>query len=296
LRVTPFLLGEDSIALPSTVLATLTAISPTRTRKYASRALHAAGIGDAISRVRRPLPGSSVDARTCSVNVFIKDRRRARRQEAASEALPVSRREAKEATRARVLEAAKAQLESVGFDETNIRGVAKAAGVATGTVLLHFADKRQLLHAAMFEDLERTWLAAREKSGDRSLRDELATLVKAFFEYYARRPALSRTLLRESLFAEPPWSTRFAAQVGEVHQHVVMLTEKAKARGELDGGVDSNVLGASFFSFYYFALLAWLQGGHEEPQRLFERMLDQHLEHRLGLRSPREKKTKGNPR
>jgi hypothetical protein len=47
--------------------------------------------------------------------------------------------------------------------------------------------------------------------------------------------------------------------------------------GELSAGADPDVLGASFFAFYYFALLAWLQGGHPAPQRLFDRMLTQHL-------------------
>lgn len=190
---------------------------------------------------------------------------------------PSNRREAKEATRARVLEAAKAQLEERGYDDTNIRGVAKAAGVATGTVLLHFADKRDLLHAAVFEDLQKTWATAKAASGGRTLRSELVRIVKAFFDYYAERPALSRALLRESLFAEPPWAQRFAAQVGDVHRHVAGLVVKAKARNEVDDALDADLFGASFFSFYYFALLAWLQGGHEAPERLFERMLDQHL-------------------
>lgn len=225
-------------------------------------------------RRARGLSGAAPAARTRSVNTFTE--RPARRSG------PATRREAKEATRARVLDAARAQLEAVGFEQTNIRGVAKAAGVATGTVLLHFADKRDLLHAAVFEDLERTWSEAKRSSGRRrDLRQELSSIVKAFFDYYARRPALSRALLRESLFAEPPWSARFAAQVADVFRHVAVLAEEAKARGELDAGVDTNVLGASFFSFYYFALLAWLQGGHEDPQRLFERMLEQHLTPRL---------------
>ncbi len=208
--------------------------------------------------------------RTRSVNTFIK----------------TTRGQAKEATRARILEAAKEQLELVGFESTNIRGVARAAGVATGTVLLHFHDKRDLLHAAMFEDLEKTWAAARSSAGRRGLRGALSAVVKGFFDYYAERPALSRTLLRESLFAEPPWSQRFAAQIADVHRHVAGLVVDAKATGELDDAVDPDVFAASFFSFYYFALLAWLQGGHTAPQRLFERMLDQHLEPYL----PKKKK------
>jgi AcrR family transcriptional regulator len=218
------------------------------------------------------------------VNAFIKPpANRAKRPKAVPSTRdaadpPLGRQQLKAATRARVLDAAKSQLESLGFEQTSIRGVAKAAGVATGTVLLHFPDKRDLLHAAVFDDLERTWAKAKRAPRKQPLRRALACLVQAFFDYYARRPALSRTLLRESLFAEPPWSARFAAQVADVHRHVVELTNDAKSRGELDASVESEVLGAAFFSFYYFALLAWLQGGHPAPQRLFERMLDQHLE------------------
>ncbi len=195
--------------------------------------------------------------------------------------IPV-RKQGKEATRARVLEAAKAQLEAVGFERTSIRGVAKEAGVATGTVLLHFPDKQDLLHAALFDDLERTWALARDARGKRPLRRDLARLAKAFFDYYASRPALSRALLRESLFAEPPWAARFAEQITDVHRHVAQLAERARERGEIDPRTDGPLVAAAFFSFYYFALLAWLQGGHGDPLGLFERLMDEHLRKRSG--------------
>ena len=223
------------------------------------------------------------------MNTFIQPGRPSRAKPAA----PTSRKDAKAATRALVLEVAKKHLEAQGYDGTSIRGVAQAAGVATGTVLLHFADKRDLLHAAVFEDLEATWHHARAKTvqGGRGFRGELSTIAKAFFDYYARRPALSRALLRESLFAEAPWNARFAAQVAEVHRHIASLAAAAKSRDELDPHIDVDLLGASFFAFYYFALLAWAQGGHPNPQRLFDRMLDQHLEAR-STRLPRPKTTK----
>jgi|GEM_PF-389773 len=218
--------------------------------------------------------------RTRSVNRFT-ERKSA---SADPEERPVGERAlGKLATRARILEVAKQQLETLGFDGTSIRGVARAAGVATGTVLLHCADKRDLLHAALFEDLQLSWERARDEPGKRPLSRELPRLAQAFFDYYAARPTLSRALLRESLFADPPWSTRFAAQVADVHRHVAALADRAKQEGELQAQVDSNVFAASFFSFYYFALLAWLQGGHPAPGRLFEAMLTQHL---AGLRSP----------
>ncbi len=196
---------------------------------------------------------------------------------------PRTRADQKVATRARILEVARVHLERSGFEGTSIRGVATEAGVAAGTVLLHFNDKHDLLHAALFDDLEATWEAARAGGRrKRSLDAELQSIADAFFGYYAARPTLSRTLLRESLFATPPWSERFAAQVASVHAHVAGLGTEARVRGDLRAEADPALLGAAFFSFYYFALIAWLQGGHPDPSRLFRRMLAQHLD---GLRS-----------
>lgn len=185
-----------------------------------------------------------------------------------------SRTAQKAVTRARILDAARAALETTGYEGTNLRSVAQAAGVSTGAVLSHFQDKQDLLHTALFEDLERTWAAVRAAKRKRSLEQELAHIAGAFFDYYAKRPLLSRALLRESLFAEPPWSERFAAQVAEVHQHVAALYREARqSKPEA-----AALFGATFFSFYYFALLAWLQGGHPDPLGLFKKLLSQHLQ------------------
>lgn len=183
----------------------------------------------------------------------------------------------KASTRARILEAARAQLEEKGYEATGLRDVGRAAGVAAGTVVLHFRDKSELMHAALFDDLAATWARARAAAPSGDLVADLGAVADAFFAYYAARPALARALLRESLFAAPPWSARFAGQVAEVHQHVVTLADAAAARGELDPALDRALLGTAFLSFYYFALLAWLQGGHEAPGRLVRGMLAQHL-------------------
>lgn len=190
----------------------------------------------------------------------------------------------KAATRARVLASARESLEARGYEGTNLRDVAAAAGVSAGTVLLHFQDKRDLLHAALFDDLERTWAAARKPRARRdradrkvSLVGELGALAGAFFAYYEARPVLSRTLLRESLFAESPWKERFAGQVGEVSAHILGSLQSAQERGEIPASVDPPLFVATYFSFYYFALLAWVQGGHPAPRRLFERLLGEHV-------------------
>lgn len=194
-----------------------------------------------------------------------------------SENVPTQRAAQKAATRVRILYIARGELERLGYERTNLRDIAKAAGVSTGTVLLHFKDKADLLHAALFDDLEATWTAAREAESVGAIEEDLVALARAFFDYYARRPALFRSLLRESMFASEPWSLRFAAQVAEVHAHVARLVLAAQARGELRGEADPAVVGAAFLSFYYFALIAWVQAALPDPMPMFQSSLRQHL-------------------
>ena len=190
----------------------------------------------------------------------------------------------KEATGKAVLEAAREEFERVGFEVANLRTIAARAGVSAGTVIHHYGDKRGLLHAALFDDLEKTLRRAVSELGTGSLETQLSRLTRAVFRYYQQRPKLSRTLLKESLFADEPWAQRFNAQVQGVHGAIVAQVAEASARGELRP-VDGSVLALAYLSFFYFALISWMQGGHGSPVEMVDHLVHQHLE---GLR-PDEK-------
>jgi AcrR family transcriptional regulator len=190
----------------------------------------------------------------------------------------MGREEQKEQTRAAILEAARALFEERGFAGASIRAIASEAGVAAGTVMLHFEDKRDLLHSALFADLEATIDRALNSLPAGSLQAQLDHLTGAMFAYYEARPQLSRTLLRESLFAEPPWAEAFAAQVGRVHGRLRQLFEAAIERGELADDAQLDRLGVAYFSFYYFALISWVQGAHPDPVGMVHNLVSQHLE------------------
>jgi hypothetical protein len=115
------------------------------------------------------------------------------------------------------------------------------------------------------------------KEGGR-LGAQLHAITAAFFGYYQQRPKLSRTLLKESLFADAPWAGRFSAQVGKVHARIAELFNAAAARADVrvEPG-DGALFGAAYFSFYYFALIAWVQGAHQQPVELVDRLVTQHL-------------------
>lgn len=194
---------------------------------------------------------------------------------------PKSRAHQKETTRKAVLDAAREEFERVGFDAANLRTIAARAGVSVGTVMHHAGEKRDLLHAALFDELEATLTKVLAGLGDGPLEAQLGRLTRGVFRSYQKRPGLSRTLLKESLFAEGPWASRFTAQVGQTHAAVAKLAAQAVERGELAADTDGRLLAVAYFSFFYFALISWVQGAHQTPAALVDKLVTQHLE---GLR------------
>jgi AcrR family transcriptional regulator len=182
----------------------------------------------------------------------------------------MSRTDQRHATRQRLLAAARSRFEADGFDATHLRDIAADAEVATGTVFVHFADKSDLLHAALFEDLEAA-IDAALGSGPAGLEPWLAHFTGALFDHYAARPGLSRVLLRESLVSGPPWAAKFAGQVARVHAAVAARHAAAGAPG------DPALFAVAFVAFYTFGLLAWVQGAHPDPRELVAKLVAQHL-------------------
>jgi AcrR family transcriptional regulator len=195
----------------------------------------------------------------------------------------------KAATRDAVLRAAREEFGRVGFEAANLRAIAERASVSAGTVVHHYGDKRELLHAALFEDLEKTLSRALARLGPPPLEHQLRALTRAMFRYYEKRPQLSRTLLKESLFADPPWAERFTSQVGRAHATISRLALEARERREFREDADVALFSVAYFSFFYLGLIAWVQGAHRDPTGLVGRLVDQHL---AGLRPPRKPERK----
>jgi AcrR family transcriptional regulator len=187
------------------------------------------------------------------------------------------RTEQKEQTRQRLLASAREVFESQGFAGANIRLIAQKAKVAPGTVFVHFQDKRDLLHAALFEDLSSVLSSALKQPSADSLEGWLARLTDQMLGYYESRPVLSRILLQESLLADPPWAERFALQVAEVHATVVREAERERECGKLRPDANLPLFAAAYLSFYMFALIAWAQGIHPDPRQLVKHLTAQHL-------------------
>lgn len=190
---------------------------------------------------------------------------------------PAKRVDRKEETRSRILDVARAHFEQDGYETASFRTIAEDAGVAVGTVALHFEDKKGLLHAALYDDLERAIELCLTRGTKGSLVKRLTDIMAPAYEYYGRRPRLSRTLLESSLFAASPWKERFASQAIRVHVRIVAVVEAAQKRAEIANDADAGVFAAAVFSFYYMALIGWAQGLVPEPLAFFRSMVEQHV-------------------
>lgn len=189
----------------------------------------------------------------------------------------------KAATAQAILEAAREEFERVGFEAANLRAIAQRAGVSAASIIHHHGDKRELLYAALFDDLAQTLDAAlaAQAAPDATLEQTLDQLTRSVFGYYQRRPALSRALLRESLFAQGDWAPRFVQQTTQVHAYLAKTLRAAQQAGEIRADADPALFGVAYLSFFYFGLISWAQGAHPDPASLVHNLTAQHL---TGLR------------
>jgi AcrR family transcriptional regulator len=188
------------------------------------------------------------------------------------------RTEQRQSTRARIIEAAKREFETKGYAKASIRSIAKTCGIATGTVLDHFQSKQDLCHSALFEDLSAVWSELRNAPSTGSLLEDYMAVAVKMFGYYEARPVLSRELLRESIFASEPWATEFMNQVTEVNQVLTSWAAEAIASGRLAATANPLLVATAFLSYYYFALLAWVQGGITQPLSMIRSLTAHHLQ------------------
>jgi hypothetical protein len=101
--------------------------------------------------------------------------------------------------------------------------------------------------------------------------------------HYQARPALSRALLKESLFAEGEWAARFGAQAQATHQAVAAFLKRAQDAGAVDATLDVAVAAGAWLAFFYFALIGWVQGQLVDPLSFIRTLTKQHLRQEQNL-------------
>ncbi len=169
--------------------------------------------------------------------------------------------------RLEILEAAREVFEELGYEGASIREVARRSGVGTGTVFNYVEDKRELLMEALREDLDEVVSAclASMPGAEVGVEALVEHTLGMFLAYYAQRPALSRALLRESLFAQGEAGARFRAQVEGVAAALVERVSAMRSLGLVRQDIDPRWVILAILSHYYFALISGLTQGLDAP-------------------------------
>ena len=143
-------------------------------------------------------------------------------------------------TIAKLLDAAVAEFGSFGYHGASMARIAKRAGTAHGTVYLHFADKDDLLAAAMADvsrDLSPALQAAPAlvpgAAGLTALDEWLRTVCEKFQTHGALLQAASEA------FNTDPYSPAGTDSLRGMNRSVAAIAERIRATGA--GGVDPKV-------------------------------------------------------
>ena len=183
------------------------------------------------------------------------------------------REEAKQRTRELILDAARCQFEQRGFDSTTIRAIAAAAGVAPGTIFVHFPDKLSLLVASLVDDLEAVQRRALTTMPlDVPVADQFLHFVRVGLGYWGRRPSLSRVLLKEMWFVSGAAADRLRQLDHDTMALATAALAHARQRGELRSDTDPELAARAMFAFYLTTLLQGLEQSEYDIDGMVEQI------------------------
>jgi AcrR family transcriptional regulator len=162
----------------------------------------------------------------------------------------------KQHTRHRLLTAARQVFTAQGFDAATIREIARQAGVATGTVFVHFPDKQALLAEVLHESLQIALDEAWRTLPTAPLSEQLLHLADHLYRQYGTQPELARVLVKETLFMAGEPGRRLDEHRTDFFERVESLI----AVGATSDGPAPRALAQTFFALYFSTLVAGLRG------------------------------------
>ncbi len=172
------------------------------------------------------------------------------------------REQQKQATRQKVIDAARDLFDSEGYEETTIRAIAERAGVSVGSVFTTFASKAEILGEIMNERIEqlRVELEKVVPHLRGSLVDRLSAFTAIHYDFQMRRPKLYLAYLSVSFherrargFVRMGSSPALRAPMREIFAGAI-------ERGEIGAETDLELAIDTVVSLYGFNYLRAAEG------------------------------------
>ncbi|MEV4938651.1 TetR/AcrR family transcriptional regulator [Streptomyces zaomyceticus] len=168
----------------------------------------------------------------------------------------------RQATRAKLYEAAVTLIAEQGFSATTVDEIAERAGVAKGTVYYNFKSKTEL-----FEELLRHGVAllaaslrtAAEETAERggSRVDALDAMIRAGLVFIDRYPAFTQLYVAELWRTNRAWNPTLLVVRQEAVAVVEGVLREAVAGGELSEEIDVKLTAAALVGMVLVAALDW---------------------------------------
>ena len=164
--------------------------------------------------------------------------------------------------RSRILDAAVKVFAERGFHSATVAGIAKAAGVADGTIYLYFKGKDDLLIRLFDESMTALLAEAREAlARERSAPEKLRRFIQLHLAVVERNPDLAAVLI-----VELRQSAQFlkAADRQKLAAYIDVIAEVVRAgqeSGELDRDISPATVKRAVFGALDELALGWLLGG-----------------------------------
>ncbi|MDO8377763.1 TetR/AcrR family transcriptional regulator [Phenylobacterium sp.] len=181
----------------------------------------------------------------------------------------------KEATRKRVLDAARDLFESRGYEETTVREIARVAEVSVGSVFTTFSSKGDILSQvmadrldALYAELDRVVPHLRGSTADR-----LASMFAIHYAFETRRTKL----FLAHIAAAFDWTLEANSRPFGRNAHLMQVVRDCLAeglvRGDVDPATDLDIIVDALMASYAwtYRLAAWNGSDAEAMSAVFDR-------------------------
>ncbi|GAA0695869.1 TetR/AcrR family transcriptional regulator [Marinobacterium maritimum] len=168
----------------------------------------------------------------------------------------------RERTRARILEAAWNLFREKGYQTTSTRQIARAAGIADGTVFSHFSTKLEILKAGIQTQIEQVIKQADVSLKGCTAEDRLLHYAEHLYPFYAAQAEFSRELFKEILWHQDELRPQIEAFIFKLFDAPVCAKDQ--------------VYGQVLMDCYFMTLLEGL-GSEEVSARWMQERLTQKL-------------------
>jgi TetR/AcrR family fatty acid metabolism transcriptional regulator len=170
--------------------------------------------------------------------------------------------------RGRILDAAVKVFAERGFHSATVAEIARAAGVADGTIYLYFKSKDDLLLRLFDEKMTELVAEAKaEVSQQRTAPDRLRRFIQLHLALVERSPELASVLiveLRQSAqFLKAADRNKLAAYVDLIAE----VVRDGQASGELEASISPGTVKRAIFGALDELALAWLLSGRRTSLR-----------------------------